>query len=269
VSERYRRRSIPLLAMLAGFGLELELAGTLGIAVHPATVLRPVAAAPAPEVTAAPEVLEVDDFALARGQVYGTVLVDMRTGDVIGLLPDREAATLEAWLTVHLGAGIICRDQAGNYAEGARVGAPGAIQIAGRWHLWHNLAEYAEKTVAGHRSCLKDQPGSGNAGGSDAPGAGGTPEQEPPGQAEGGKVPPDGFLDACGRERRLVTRTQDRYAEIRGRLDAGESLSAISRVTGLDRKTVQRFARVGSADELLGKATSRESRLDELKPHIC
>jgi hypothetical protein len=40
LSERYRRRSIPLLGMLAGFGLELagraaaRLAGTLGIAVH-------------------------------------------------------------------------------------------------------------------------------------------------------------------------------------------------------------------------------------------
>ena len=275
LSGRYRRRSIPLLAMLAGFGLELagraaaRLAGTLGIAVHPSTVLRLVAAMPDQEVTAAPDVLGVDDFALAKGQVYGTVLAGMRTGDVIDLLPDREAATLEAWLTAHPGAGIICRDRAGSYAEGARAGAPGAIQVADRWHLWHNLAEYAEKTVAGHRGCLKDPPGSGDAGGSAAPGTDGTPEQEPAGRAEDAKVPPDGFLDACGRERRLVARTRERHAEIRGRLDAGESLSAISRVTGLDRKTVQRFARAGSADELLGKATSRESRLDEFKPYIC
>ena len=272
VSERYRRRSVPLTALLAGFGLELagraaaRLAGTLGIAVHPATVLRLVAAAPEAEVTAAPEVLGVDDFALAKGQVYGTVLVDMRTGDVIDLLPDREAASFQAWLTAHPGAGIICRDRAGNYAEGARAGAPDAIQVADRWHLWHNLAEYAEKTVAGHRGCLKDQPG--GADDADVPRTADTLEQEPPGQAEGGPVMPPGFLDACGRERRLVARTRERYAEIRGRLDAGESLSAISRVTGLDRKTVQRFARAGSAGELLGKATSRESKLDEFKPYL-
>jgi transposase len=272
LSERYRRRSVPLLAMLAGFGLELagraaaRLAGTLGIAVHPATVLRLVAAAPDPQVTAAPDVLGVDDFALAKGYVYGTVLVDMRTGDVVDLLPDREAATLEAWLTAHPGAGIICRDRAGNYAEGARAGAPAAIQVADRWHLWHNLAEYAGKTVAGHRGCLKDQPG--DADGHDVPGPAGTPGQEPPGQAEGGQVPPDGFLDACGRERRLVIRTRQRHAEIHQRLDAGESLSAISRVTGLDRKTVQRFARAGSAGELLGKAASRESKLDAFKPYL-
>jgi transposase len=273
LSERYRRRSIPLLAMLAGLGLELagraaaRLAGTLGIAVHPATVLRLVAAVPDPQAAAAPDVLGVDDFALAKGYVYGTVLVDMRTGDVVDLLPDREAATLQAWLTAHPGAGIICRDRAGNYAEGARAGAPGAIQVADRWHLWHNLAEYAEKTVAGHRGCLKDQPGDG-ADGRDVPGPAGTPEPEPPGQAEGGQVPPDGFLDACGRERRLVIRTRQRHAEIHQRLDAGESLSAISRVTGLDRKTVQRFARAGSAEELLGKATSRESKLDQFKPYL-
>jgi transposase len=272
LSERYRRRSVPLLAMLAGFGLELagraaaRLAGTLGIAVHPATVLRLIAAVPEPQVTVAPDVLGVDDFALAKGYVYGTVLVDMRTGDVVDLLPDREAATLEAWLTAHPGAGIICRDRAGNYAEGARAGAPGAIQVADRWHLWHNLAEYAGKTVAGHRGCLKDQPG--DADGHDVLGPASTPEQEPPGQAEGGQVPPDGFLDACGRERRLVIRTRQRHAEIHQRLDAGESLSAISRVTGLDRKTVQRFARAGSAGELLGNATSRESKLDEFKPYL-
>jgi len=276
VPARYRRRSLPLLGMLAGFGLELagraaaRLAGTPGIAVHPSTVLRLVAAAPEPEVTAAPEVLGAGDFALAKGQVYGTVLVDMRTGDVIDLLPDREAASFGAWLTAHPGARVICRDRAGNHAEGARAGAPDAIQVADRWHLWHNLAEYAEKTVAGHRGCLQDHPAGGR---TDAPGTADMPAQElpaqaPPGLAAGTQVPPGGSLDACGRERRLVTRTRERYAEIRGRLDAGESLSAISRATGLDRKTVQRFARAGSADELLVKATSRESKLDEFTPYL-
>ena len=66
-----------------------------------------------------------------------------------------------------------------------------------------------------------------------------------------------------------MTRTRERHAEIRARLDAGESLSAICRVTGLDRKTVQRFARAGSAGELLVMATSRESKLDEFRPYIC
>ena len=52
LSVAYRRRSVPLLAMLAGFGLEAagrsaaRLVAAVGIVVHPATVLRLVTAAP-------------------------------------------------------------------------------------------------------------------------------------------------------------------------------------------------------------------------------
>jgi transposase len=271
LSERYRRRSLPLLGMLAGFGLELagraaaRLAGTLGIAVHSSTVLRLVMALPDPPAGAAPQVTGVDDFALRKGHVYGTVLADAESGDVIDLLPDREAGTLAGWLKAHPGAEVICRDRAGAYAEGARDGAPGAIQVADRWHLWHNLAQYAGKTVARHRGCLKEQPAADQAGDTDAPG---TADTAGPEQAEAAPAVPDESLDVCGRERRLAVRTRERYAEIRERLQAGQPQAAIRRATGLDRRTVQKYARAASADELLA-GMSRDSKLDEFKPYIC
>ncbi|MGH3215568.1 MAG: ISL3 family transposase, partial [Trebonia sp.] len=190
----------------------------LGIAVHPVTLPRLVTALPGPEIAAAPQVLGVDDFALRKGHVYGTVLVDVTTGDVIDLLPDREAATFESWLTAHPGATVICRDRAGAYAEGARAGAPAAVQVADRWHLWHNLAGYAEKTVVAHRGCLKDP----------APDT----TEEPGGTAP---AEPDGLRDVCGRERRLVTRTRERHAAVHQMLAAGHSLSSVSRTLSLDR----------------------------------
>jgi transposase-like protein len=159
--------------------------------------------------------------------------------------------------------------RAGAYAEGARDGAPDAIQVADRWHLRHNLAEAAEKTVTRHRGCLKDQPAGDDAAGPDAPGIASLPQPQTPGQAEAAQVALDGSLDACGRERRPVTRTRERHAAIRERLDAGQSLAAICRALNLDRKTVQRFARAASVDELLAGAMNRESKLDPFKQYIC
>src|SRR5580704_1223856 len=269
VSVRYRRRSAPLLGMLAGFGLELagragaRLAGALGIVVHSSTVLRLVMALPDPPVTAAPEVTGVDDFALRKGRVYGTVIADAESGQVVDLLPDREAATWQAWLMAHPGAEVICRDRATAYAEGSAAGAPAAVQVADRWHLWHNLGEYAEKTVVAHRGCLTE-PGPA----SDGP-AGPAPEQA--GAAAGPAAPPagpDGLRDVCGRERHLVTRTRERHAAIHELLAAGHSQDAISRALGLDRHTVRRFAREPDVDKLLVKATSRDSKLDPFKPWI-
>jgi len=270
LSERYRRRSVPLLGMLAGFGLELagraaaRLAATLGLPVHSSTVLRLVMALPDPPVTAAPAVTGVDDFALRKGRVYGTVIADAESGQVVDLLPDREAATLQAWLEAHPGAEVICRDRAGAYADGAAAGAPYAIQVADRWHLWHNLGEYVEKAVVAHRGCLTGAPDGLAAGDGDAP-----PGQAPgDGPAAAPPPEPDGLRDVCGRERALVSRTLERHAAVHELLQAGRSQREAAEILGLSRNTVNRFAREPDASRLLVKATGRESRLDPFKAYI-
>ncbi|WP_337820793.1 ISL3 family transposase [Amycolatopsis sp. A1MSW2902] len=251
LSERYRRRSVPLLATLAQVGLSLagragaRLAAQLGVRVSRTTLLRLVRALPEPELTEAPVVLGVDDFALRKGNAYGTILVDVDSGKAIDLLDGREAEPLAQWLRDHPGAEVICRDRAGAYAEGAKTGAPKAIQVADRFHLWRNLGDHVEKTVARHLGCLK--PGLPDNGISDAPTAERTSEPAEP---------------------RLVTRTRERYAAVQDLRGRGESLSAICRTLSLDRKTVQRFARAATVDDLLGKAIGRSNLLEPFKPYL-
>jgi transposase len=109
---------VPLARLLSQVALELagragaRLAAVMGIAVHRSTLLRLVTALPEPEITAAPQILGVDDFALRRGHVYGTILVDAATGKMADVLGGRDAGPLADWLRAHPGARVICRDRA-------------------------------------------------------------------------------------------------------------------------------------------------------------
>ena len=105
---------------------------------------------------ATPRILGVDDFALRKGHVYGTILVDLETRRPVDLLPDRTAETLATWLKEHPGIEILSRDRSKTYRKGMNDGAPEAIQVADRFHLLKNLEETLEKVFKSESKVLKE-----------------------------------------------------------------------------------------------------------------
>jgi transposase len=230
------RKTLEVIGLALGGRAGARLASAIGVPAGRATLLRLVRALPEPPPVT-PQVLGIDDFALRRGKLYGTLFADMTTRRPVDLVAGRNAEVVKTWLAAHPGVRVICRDRATAYADGARTGAPGAVQVADRWHLWHNLTEATAKCVIQHQACLRD-PGT-------------LAAFEPQAEAPTG----------------LVTRIRERYAAVHELTDAGTGYRTAARQLGLALGTVKRYGRAASVDELLQSA-ARPSNLDAFKPYL-
>jgi transposase len=207
-----------------------RLAGRLALPTSADTLLRLVgkgAAQPAPT----PRVLGVDEWAWRRARRYGTILVDLERNRVVDLLPDRQTETFATWLRDHPGIEIVARDRADAYAEGARQGAPEAIHVADRWHLLRNLGDAVQGVVGRHHAAIRKAAQEV------------TTELTAAAHAERrASAPPTA---AQMRSRQKHARWRARYEEVARLHEAGASISHISRVVGVDRKTVRGWLRNG------------------------
>lgn len=264
----YARRTNRLSAEQRRLGLEIgaepgaRLAQRQGMPVSPDTLLRFARREP-PTPRPTPRVLGVDDFALRKGHVYGTILVDLERHTPVDLLPERSADALAQWLLDHPGVEVISRDRGVEYVEGATRGAPNAVQVADRFHLVQNLREMLQTVLEGQQAALQAAQAS--------PAPEPTPEPAQPHQEQ---VPipsapetepaPTRHLQQS-LERR--SRRYERYSEVRELHTTGVGIREIARQMGISRQTVRRFLRAEMFPER-GDRRAEKSKLDPFVDYL-
>jgi transposase len=270
-TDRLRRTQTDIGSSLGGEA-GARLAARLAIITSPDTLLRRVKRL-RHEPAGPPRVVGIDDWAWRKGQRYGTIVVDLERGEVIDLLPDRDAQTVAAWLKAHPDIEVVSRDRSAGYAQAATEGASQAQQVADRWHLLKNLREAVELVLQRHSAVVDaalkatDSP-TGPAPIAAAPEPGATTsispvESSPP-------RPPSEPLAGSPRLPAEPSRRQeriDRFERVHELRRRGYSAVRIARDLGLSRRSVFRYLRRETCPAW-GLGGSRRSRLDGYREWI-
>jgi transposase len=179
--------------------------------------------------------LGIDDFSFRRGRKFGTILVNLRTHQVLDILPDRTADTSADWMSQHPEIVLVSRDRGGDYAAAARAVVPQAIQCADRFHLLLNLSKALEGVLARHlAACRKRHLETARALSTPTAQTGELPKV----------IPKKVALSQARREQRLV-----QYRQVIALREQGFSQTAIAEQVGIGHATVSRWLSHGSFPE--------------------
>lgn len=256
MAERYARRTNRLKAVLEHLGLALggepasRLTAVLAMGCSPDTVLRLLHRLP-DEPVEAPRVVSLDDWAWRRGHRYGTLICDLERHRRLDVLPDREVASVAAWLGRYPSIEIISRDRSDTYATAARLGAPQALQVTDRWHLLKNLGEAVQRCLSHHLTIARKQQ---------------TEVLRETVPALQSKRTP--YLSPLQKHTVQLHRTERlaRYEQAVALRKQGFSYQAIAERVGVGHSTVQRWVEAGAFPER--KRREQASQLDPYLPFI-
>jgi transposase len=104
-------------------------------------------------------VVGIDDWAWKRGHRYGAIICDLERRRIVDILPDREAATVAAWLADRRAIAVIAHDRGAGYRQAASDGRPEAIQVAERWRLMENASAAFLTAVRGSMRAIRKAVG--------------------------------------------------------------------------------------------------------------
>lgn len=190
---------------------------------------------------------------LGTDSATSTILLEKRIP--VDLLPDREAETFAAWLMAHPGVEIISRDRGGDYAKGAKAGAPNALQTADRWHLLKNLSETMQSFFLRKQPQLKAAMGE----------AAGEAEDVPllPMDWRAGRSQHQKATGEARHQERL-----ERYHQIHDLYAKKVDPSNIARQVGVSRQCVYEYLRMQHPPERTRIEPGRQPLTDAYKDHL-
>ena len=253
---------VQMLGLATGGRLGVRVMQRLGIRTSRRTILRRIMALPAAPVAPVTHV-GIDDFSFRRGRRFGSIIVNLQTRQVIDLLPDRTAETAAAWMSVHPEITFVSRDRGGDYAAAARQGAPQATQVADRFHIYKNLVDAVELTLARCRTDIRQAASASNA--------------DVASLVEPLRVPTEVVsienwkqaLDAGFERERHLRRAQrlDRYRQMVDLQTQGLPPSDIARRVGLGPRTVARWLAADTFPERKPRP-KQKSRFDPYAAYI-
>jgi transposase len=285
------------LGLSASAEVSERLAPRLGMKVKAPTLLRYLRTIPPPSDTPV-RVLGLDDFALRRGDRYGTILVNIETGKPLDLLPDRTAEAVLPWLLRHPEIDVVSRDRASAYADAAKRALPHAIQVADKYHLVQNLREHLQRFLDRKRTCLpvveemllKEAPsnGSGSGGSPDDQTSAGTSSttvssspmestdrpldtvQSAPPQTQMGQEVELSSLTYAERKKKISRdKRYARYEHVLALHQAGMSGRAIARELQMSRRILQRYLAAEAFPERAPGSGRRPRGQSKLDPHLA
>jgi transposase len=110
---RSHTRALIALGYALGGAAAARLATELGLSTCADTVIRQLRRSAGIQRERRPRIVGIDDWAIAKGHHYGTLIVDLERREPIEVLVGREATAVEAWLREHPSIKIVARDRAG------------------------------------------------------------------------------------------------------------------------------------------------------------
>jgi transposase len=257
--------SLKAIGLSASAEVSERLTPQLAMPVKASTLLRYLRTIPDPPKTNVTS-LGIDDFALRRGDKYGTILINAETGKPLDLLADRTTDAVSPWLASHPEIQVVSRDRANGFAEAVSQVLPHATQVADRYHLIQNLRDHLQRFLDRRRTCLpfvEDTPVSAKKGNPDRQGT--SPSDRPQAHpvADLSNFISDERKKVISRNKRLA-----RYEEVMALQREGLSQREISRHLHLSRNTVQRYICSPGFPERAEGSGQRPKGASKLDPYL-